>query len=233
MKSFSEDISITFYMFLNWYFWKRNKIEQIFLRPIKILSRSWNKNFFLRRKFNWKFIFKTFEIREHEISRQLINRLFSKLRVLNTHPLYWHNNNSTVAKVNSINRIIERERDTSHWSKHSFSPFFSQSTILFMNRSCLKSFERPKSFRIHHAINTTSNQCLDVADPWNTTIYSSRRNNFYRNQGTFWIFTDGSVRFICPPEYSMIRSFIRSRSLVSTLVSTLFQSNLSNRSCAP
>ena len=91
--------------------------------------------------------------------------------MLNTHPLYWHNNNSTVAKVNSINRIIERERDTSHWTKHSFSPFFSQSTILFMNRSCLKSFERPKSFRIHHAINTTSNQCLDVADPWNTTIY--------------------------------------------------------------
>lgn len=44
---------------------------------------------------------------------------------------------------------------------------------------------------------------------------SSRRNNFYRNQGTFWIFTDGSVRFICPPEYSMIRSFIRSHSLVS------------------
>lgn len=186
----------------------------------------------MRRKFNWKFIFKTFEIRE--ISRQLINRLFPKLRVLNTHLLYWHNNNSTVAKVNSINRIIERERDTSHWTKHSFSPFFSQSTILFMNRSCLKSFERPNSsFRIHHAINTTSNQCLDVADPWNTTIYSSRRNNFYRNQGTFWIFTDGSVRFICPPEYSMIRSFIRSRSLVSTLVSTLFQSNLSNRSCAP
>ena len=122
----------------------------------------------MRRKFNWKFIFKTFEIRE--ISRQLINRLFPKLRVLNTHLLYWHNNNSTVAKVNSINRIIER--DTSHWTKHSFSPFFSQSTILFMNRSCLKSFERPNSsFRIHHAINTTSNQCLDVADPWNTTIY--------------------------------------------------------------
>lgn len=52
--------------------------------------------------------------------------------MLNTHPLYWHNNNSTVAKVNSINRIIEREREIRAIERSILSPLFLVSQLSYL-----------------------------------------------------------------------------------------------------
>lgn len=108
------------------------------------------------------------------------------------------------------------------------SPFFSQSTILFMNRSCLKSQVIPNSSRNQYHVESMSWRCWSLKHDY----IPSRRNNFYRSQGNVlnihrwirsvhlstWIFNDSFV-------YSFAQSCL-------TLVSTLFQSNLSNRSCA-
>lgn len=145
--------------------------------------------------------------------------------MLNTRPLYCHNF-STVAKVNSINRI--RRGELRAIERSILSPFFSQSTILFMNRSCLKSQVIPNSSRNQYHVESMSWRCWSLKHDY----IPSRRNNFYRSQGNVlnihrwirsvhlstWIFNDSFV-------YSLAQSCL-------TLVSTLFQSNLSNRSCA-